>query len=91
MISFYKITEIRSIFTVLVIILFIFPATTIAEDTLMLETVEAKKIEMVSGKSIILRSAAPIKRVSVAEPKIADFLLISPNEIYLTGNPTLSI
>jgi len=85
MISFNKITEISSMFTVLVIILFIFPATTIAEDTLMLETVEAKKIEMVSGKSIILRSAAPIKRVSVAEPKIADFLLLSAHEIYLKG------
>jgi pilus assembly protein CpaC len=85
MLSFYKTTKGRSIITVLVIFLFIFPATTIAEDTLMLETVEAQRIEMVSGKSVILRSAAPIKRVSVAEPAIADFLLLSAHEIYLKG------
>jgi pilus assembly protein CpaC len=51
----------------------------------MLETVEAQRIEIVSGKSVILRSAAPIKRVSVAEPAIADFLLLSAHEIYLKG------
>ncbi len=85
MASFYKTTMGRPIFTVLVMIIFIFPAATPAEDTLVLETVEAKKIEMVSGKSVILRSAAPIKRVSVAEPEIADFLLLSAHEIYLKG------
>ncbi len=85
MLSFYKTIKGRSISAVLVIILFIFPASTMAEDTLMLETVEAQRIEMVSGKSIILRSAAPIKRVSVAEPEVADFLLLSAHEIYLKG------
>jgi pilus assembly protein CpaC len=69
----------------LVSMLFIFPAISIAQGTLMLETIEAPKIEMVSGKSIILRSAAPIKRVSVAAPEIADFLLLSAHEIYLKG------
>ncbi|MGD8765804.1 MAG: type II and III secretion system protein family protein [Desulfobacteraceae bacterium] len=75
----------KLIFAILVSMLFIFPAISKAQGTLMLETIEAQKIEMVSGKSIILRSAAPIKRVSVAEPAIADFLLLSAHEIYLKG------
>jgi pilus assembly protein CpaC len=82
----FNITQkVKLVFTMLLSMLFIFPAISKAQGTLMLETIEAQKIEMVSGKSIILRSAAPIKRVSVAEPEIADFLLLSAHEIYLKG------
>jgi pilus assembly protein CpaC len=49
------------------------------------ETMEVKKLNLVSGKSTILKSALPIKRISIADPEIADFLLLSPKEIYLTG------
>ena len=39
-----------------------------------------------SGKSIILQSDLPIKRISrLRNPEIADFLLISPKQVYLTG------
>jgi len=82
----FKITrKVRPVFAMLLFLLFICPAHTLAQEAIVLETVEAQKIELVSGKSIILRSAAPIKRVSVAEPEIADFLLLSPHEIYLKG------
>ena len=46
---------------------------------------EAKRVEIFSGKSIILKSDLPIKRISIANPEIADFLLISPKQVYLTG------
>ena len=82
----FKITrKVRPVFAMLLFLLFISPAHTLAQEAIVLEAVEAQKIELVSGKSIILRSAAPIKRVSVAEPEIADFLLLSPHEIYLKG------
>jgi pilus assembly protein CpaC len=56
-----------------------------AADSMVQETMEAKKLNLISGKSMILKSALPIKRVSIADPEIADFLLLSPHEIYLTG------
>jgi pilus assembly protein CpaC len=44
-----------------------------------------KEISLIVGKSVILRNVAPIKRVSLAAPEIADFILLSPTQIYLTG------
>jgi pilus assembly protein CpaC len=46
---------------------------------------ETKRIELVSGKSVVLRTDAAVKRISIANPEIADFNLLSPTEIYLTG------
>jgi pilus assembly protein CpaC len=37
------------------------------------------------GNSITIRSSRAISRISIAEPKIADFVMISPSQIYLTG------
>ena len=45
----------------------------------------ASKLELISGKSIVLSSEKAVKRVSVADPEVADFILLSPTEIYLTG------
>ena len=67
------------------LLLIIVPMGTWAADSMVQETMEAKKLNLVSGKSIILKSALPIKRVSIADPEIADFLLLSPKEVYLTG------
>ena len=75
----------KSVFVLLLFLLLLYPGIVQAESAFNLETIEAKKIEMVSGKSLILRSTAPIKRVSVADPEIADFLLLSANEVYLKG------
>ena len=36
---------------------------------------ETERVELFSGKSIILQSDLPIKRISIANPEIADFLL----------------
>ena len=38
------------------------------------------------GRSKVLRTPFPIQRVSVADPEIADIVLISNREIYINGN-----
>jgi pilus assembly protein CpaC len=45
----------------------------------------SKKLELMVGKSIVLKSSNRIKRVSIAAPEVADFVLLSPFEVYLTG------
>ena len=40
------------------------------------------------GRSIVVNSAQPVTRVSIANPETADFVLISPSEIYVTGMAT---
>lgn len=42
-------------------------------------------IQLVTGKSVVLKSARPVKRVSIADPEIADLVMLSPQEIYITG------
>jgi pilus assembly protein CpaC len=56
-----------------------------AKEPLTQPPVELKKIDLTSGKSVVLRSDVPVKRISIANPEIADFNLLSPTEIYLTG------
>jgi pilus assembly protein CpaC len=46
------------------------------------------KLNVLVGKSVIVRSVEQVKRVSIADPGIANFVLISPNEIYVTGKAT---
>jgi pilus assembly protein CpaC len=46
---------------------------------------EMGKLNLLVGKSIILKSLERVKRVSIADPAIANFVLTSPNEIYITG------
>ena len=46
---------------------------------------EMGKLNVMAGKSVIVKSAERVKRVSVADPAIANFVLTSPTEIYLTG------
>ncbi|KJS29828.1 MAG: pilus assembly protein CpaC [Desulfatitalea sp. BRH_c12] len=50
------------------------------------QTLSARTLQLTMGKSTILRSDNPVKRVSVGKPEIADFILLSSREIYLTGN-----
>ncbi len=45
----------------------------------------APRLALTIGKSVILQSDADISRVSVAQPDVADFVLLSPRQIYVTG------
>ena len=56
-----------------------------AKDTMAAAQLETQRIELVSGKSVVIRTEAAVKRISIAKPEIADFNLLSPTEIYLIG------
>ena len=66
-------------------LLAVFPVRSWATDSLSLNAQEPERLQLVVGKSIILKSDMPAKRVSIADPAVADFVLISPYEIYITG------
>ena len=54
-----------------------------AQNALTPDIVEPFKINMTLGKSLVMKSDVNIKRVSIGLPEIADFILLSPKEIYL--------
>lgn len=49
------------------------------------ESRKPETIALTSGKSIVLRTSDPVKRVSIASPDVANYVLLSPREIYITG------
>ena len=67
------------------LVLLICSARCWAAGTVLPDTREPKKLEVVVGKSIILKTPAAVKRVSIGDPEIADFTLLSRREIYITG------
>ena len=71
--------------TIFTLILLMFISGAIAKENEQLSAIESRRIEMTFGKSIVLRSELPIKRVSIANPEIADFILISSREIYINA------
>jgi len=73
----------KIIFMVLFFLMFI--CVSAYAQNLTPETVEPFKIDIVSGKSIVMKSDMNIKRVSIGSPEIADFILLSPKEIYVKG------
>jgi pilus assembly protein CpaC len=50
-----------------------------------LETTSAQKLSLTVGKSIIIQSPEPVKRVSLVAPEIADVMVLTPYQIYLMG------
>jgi len=46
---------------------------------------EIQKLELTVGKSRVLDLPVAIKRASVANPDVADTVVLSPTQIYLTG------
>jgi pilus assembly protein CpaC len=66
------------------LVLTLLPPLTIAQDNFLIEeTRETRQLNMVAGKSVILKSLRPVNRISIANPEIADFLLPSAHEIYI--------
>jgi pilus assembly protein CpaC len=52
---------------------------------LKMETSTAETITVPMGKSVILESPEPVKRVALAQPAIADVMVLSPRQIYLSA------
>jgi pilus assembly protein CpaC len=46
---------------------------------------ELQKVAVTAGKSVIIESPVVMRRVSVAAPNIADALVLTPRQVYLTG------
>ncbi len=70
---------------ILSLVLLGFPAISRAADSVPPEIEKPKKLQLVVGKSIILKAPTPVKRVSIADPDIAAIIFLPPNEIYITG------
>jgi pilus assembly protein CpaC len=52
---------------------------------LTLETTSAQKLYLTVGKSVVIQSPGPIRRVSLVSPEIADAMVLTPQQIYLIG------
>ncbi len=46
---------------------------------------QVQTLELVVGKSKVIDTPVPIKRASLANPDVADTVVLSPTQIYLTG------
>lgn len=65
------------------------PTVTMAANEGMIRVAAAAKgtqqVNLVVGKSTIVDVPVPIKRASLANPEIADAIVLSPKQIYVTG------
>ena len=50
-----------------------------------IRTYTPQKLNLVVGKSLVIDTSVAVKRVSLANPDIADTVVISPRQLYLTG------
>lgn len=46
---------------------------------------QVQQMSLVVGKSAVMDMSVPIKRASLADPQIADAIVLSPKQIYVTG------
>ena len=62
-------------------------SVTVASDGTQLvgKTPEAQQVSLVVGKSTVVDMPVAIKRASLADPQIADAIVLSPKQIYVTG------
>src|SRR6476659_2595586 len=56
-----------------------------ASATGAMEHRDVQKLELTVGKSRVLDLPVAIKRASLANPDVADTVVLSPTQIYLTG------
>jgi pilus assembly protein CpaC len=49
------------------------------------ETSQVQRLDLMVGKSRVIDTPVPIKRASLANPDVADTVVLSPTQIYLTG------
>jgi len=61
------------------------PAMATDENHHQVKMPEAKQMNLVVGKSTVLDMPTLIKRASLADPQVADAIVLSPRQIYVTG------
>jgi pilus assembly protein CpaC len=52
---------------------------------IVVETKTPTTLDLITGQSVVLKSHYAIKRVSLANPEVAETHIISPTQIYVTG------
>ena len=61
------------------------PATAIDDNHHLVKMPEPQQVSLVVGKSTVLDMPTAIKRASLADPQVADAIVLSPRQIYVTG------
>ncbi|HME46481.1 MAG TPA: type II and III secretion system protein family protein [Syntrophorhabdales bacterium] len=56
-----------------------------AADSATTNATQAEKLTVTVGKSVVIDSDSPVRRVSLAAPDIADALVLSLRQVYITG------
>jgi len=69
----------------LALIAAMFASVAHAGEEKFINTRQPEKIKLLAGKSMVLRSSRFIDRVNIPNEEIAGFMVLSENEIYLTG------
>ncbi len=74
-------------FLVMLSICFLFPFLCRAEDPPVVRIITApvEKLDLIQRKSTIIETSIPVKRVSLVDEEIADALVLTPQQIYLTA------
>ena len=84
-------TTIKRLFGIcfLIAIVFLFcnpnPSSAAGPPRMKMEETTVETITLTMGKSLILESPEPIKRIALANPALADAMVLSPRQIYLAG------
>src|SRR5271157_254115 len=61
------------------------PRVSWAADSATTNATQAEKLTVTVGKSVVIDSDSPVRRVSLAAPDIADALVLSLRQVYITG------
>jgi pilus assembly protein CpaC len=66
---------------------FVFTSPCVAEEPVEVisEAIKPQELNIPVGKSAVIKSNDVVTRVSVSDPKVADAIVLSPQQIYLTG------
>lgn len=90
----------RSVFLFTAFLMLFFaaaPAVCAGEARVMVapESQSSERLELTTGKSLIVECNVPVKRVSLADPAISDIIILSDRQVYLsakeTGSTTLTL
>jgi len=49
------------------------------------QAVSAPRLALTAGKSAVIKTQVDVARVSVGDPSVADFVLLSPRQVYVAG------
>lgn len=87
MTSNYRISLGAVICTTLLALIISVPATAAVGGParVSMENITAQKINLTVGKSVIIESRDPITRVSISAPDVADALVLTQYQVYVTG------